>query len=337
MVLARRFGKTSNGLRPSFFRRRKKEARKAPPVSRRRPHDLGAARPQDPRSGGRSRFFLKMNTVHFLNGKTVFSISETLRRWGRVGKRVVKNKMGDSIKLRHCSTGCRSIREKGGSSGGRCMKKKAKALPQAAACGSEPPHKSGRPGSGLAAPEPGDPAERVPREKRGNFRPDNPGAPGFLKGPSGPLSRAPRGGTAQAKQRNKGCAATAKHRKIALPLQMQGGGAMAVFVTAERRQRSGCCGRVRFCGFVDLLSGAHQGRVSCLLLSPVKEVRLQKKLPSARSVVPKTNLWFPYKILNETSRKAACPPPQRNRPSNKAKKKSKTHPFGGRIPSVSTT
>ena len=100
VVLVRRFGKTSNGLRPSFFRRRKKEARKAPPVSRRRPHDLGAARPQDPRSGGRSRFFLKMNTVHFLNGKTVFSISETLRRWGRVGKRVVKNKMGDAIKSR---------------------------------------------------------------------------------------------------------------------------------------------------------------------------------------------------------------------------------------------
>ena len=52
-------------------------------VSLRRPHDLGAARPQDPLRGGRSRFFLKMNTVHFLNGKTAFSISETLRRWGR--------------------------------------------------------------------------------------------------------------------------------------------------------------------------------------------------------------------------------------------------------------
>lgn len=86
MVWVRRFGQTASALWPSFFRRRKKEARKAPPVSRRRPHDSGAARPQDPQRGGRRRFFLKMNTVHFLDGKTAFSISETLRRWGREEK-----------------------------------------------------------------------------------------------------------------------------------------------------------------------------------------------------------------------------------------------------------
>ena len=32
-----------------------------------------------------------MNTVHFLNGKTAFSISETLRRWGREEKQQAKN------------------------------------------------------------------------------------------------------------------------------------------------------------------------------------------------------------------------------------------------------
>ena len=91
MVWVRRFGQTASALWPSFFRRRKKEARKAPPVSRRRPHDLGAARPQVPQRGSRRRFFLKMNTVHFLNGKTAFSISETLRRWGREEKQQAKN------------------------------------------------------------------------------------------------------------------------------------------------------------------------------------------------------------------------------------------------------
>ena len=68
----------------------KKRRKNPPPVSRRRPHDLGAARPQDPQRGGRRRFFLKMNTVHFLNGKTAFSISETLRRWECEGKRVAE-------------------------------------------------------------------------------------------------------------------------------------------------------------------------------------------------------------------------------------------------------
>ena len=67
----------------------------------------------------------------------------------------------------------------------------------------------------------------------GNSRRDPLLAPGFLKGPAGPLSRAPRGGTAQAKQGSKGCAATAKHRKIALVRQMPGEEAMAVFVTAK--------------------------------------------------------------------------------------------------------
>ena len=67
----------------------------------------------------------------------------------------------------------------------------------------------------------------------GNSRRDPLLAPGFLKGPAGPLSRAPRRGTAQAKQGSKGYAATAKHRKIALGLQMQGGGVKPVFVTAE--------------------------------------------------------------------------------------------------------
>ena len=150
-----------------------------------------------------------------------------------------------------------------GSDPGRftARRKRKKPCPQVAACGSGPPHKYGRPGAGLAAQGLRNPVEGIPQEKGGNFRPDNIRAPGFLKGLSGPLSRAARGGTAQAKQRSKGCAATAKHRKIAPALQMQGGGAMAVFVTAERRQRSRCCGRVRFCGFVDLLSGAHQGRV----------------------------------------------------------------------------
>lgn len=104
---------------------------------------------------------------------------------------------------------------------------------QAAACGSGPPHKCGRPGSELTVPRSKNFDDRSPYVGRGNFRPDNFEAPGFLKGPAGPLSRAPRGGTAQAKQGSKGCAATAKHRKIALVRQMPGGGAMAVFVTAE--------------------------------------------------------------------------------------------------------
>ena len=133
--------------------------------------------------------------------------------------------------------------------------------PQAAACGSVPPHKSGRPGDRFSCDARGTTRRPVISSCRRQFSADPQLAPGFLKGPAGPLSRAPRGGTAQAKQRNKGCAATAKHLKIAPALQMQGGGAMAVFVTAERRQRSRCCGGVRFCGFVDLLSGAHQGRV----------------------------------------------------------------------------
>lgn len=77
------------------------------------------------------------------------------------------------------------------------------------------------------------PADRSSQVAGGNSRRDPLFAPGFLKGPAGPLSRAPRGGTAQAKQGSKGCAATAKHRKIALVRQMLGGGAMAVFVTAE--------------------------------------------------------------------------------------------------------
>ena len=76
-------------------------------------------------------------------------------------------------------------------------------------------------------------------------------------GRAAPKSCGRRRETALAKRNRKGCATTAKHRKIALGLQMQGGGVKPVFVTGERRQRSRCQSGDRFCGFAVPLSSAY--------------------------------------------------------------------------------
>ena len=67
--------------------------------------------------------------------------------------------------------------------------------PQAAACGSEPPHKSGRPGDRFSCDARGTTRRPVISSCRRQFSADPQLAPGFLKGPAGPLSRAPRLGT----------------------------------------------------------------------------------------------------------------------------------------------
>ena len=69
---------------------------------------------------------------------------------------------------------------------------KTTAFPQAAVCGSGPPHKYGRPGELLSCDARGTTHRPVISSCRRQFSADPPLAPGFLKGPAGPLSRAPR-------------------------------------------------------------------------------------------------------------------------------------------------
>ena len=77
----------------------------------------------------------------------------------------------------------------------RTPKRKQLPLPQAAVCGSGPPHKYGRPGELLSCDARGTTRRPVISSCRRQFSADPPLAPGFLKGPAGPLSRAPRLGT----------------------------------------------------------------------------------------------------------------------------------------------
>ena len=67
---------------------------------------------------------------------------------------------------------------------------KEKPCPQAVVCGARPPHKYGRPGELLSCDARGTTRRPVISSCRRQFSADPPLAPGFLKGPAGPLSRA---------------------------------------------------------------------------------------------------------------------------------------------------
>ena len=117
-------------------------------------------------------------------------------------------------------------------------------------------------------------------------------------GRAAPKSCGRRRETALAKRNRKGCATTAKHRKIALGLQMQGGGVKPVFVTGERRQRSRCQSGDKFCGFAVPLSSAYWRRLSCFLLSAAKEGRPQSRCRPPEASYPNHATGYQIKISN---------------------------------------
>lgn len=135
-------------------------------------------------------------------------------------------------------------------------------------------------------------------------------------GRAAPKSCGRRRETALAKRNRKGCAATAKHRKIALGLQMQGGGVKPVFVTGERRQRSRCQPGGRFCGFAVPLSSAYWRRLSCFLLSAAKEGRPQGGCRLPEVSYPNHATGYIIKILNNPTPALPAVTPEATSPKN---------------------
>ena len=160
---------------------------------------------------------------------------------------------------------------------------KEKPCPQAAVCGARPPHKYGRPGELLSCDARGTTHRPFILSCRRQFSADPQLAPGFLKGPAGPLSRA-----------------AAASKLLRGSIRKQSGKTLSA-----RR----VCHASQFLQNLCFLMSLALGRLSCFLLSATKEGRPRKSCRLPKASHPNHATGYQIKICNSSSlQNAACPP-----------------------------